>query len=129
MRKPVRTVASQSGTASPKLIDNWVVGVNVYGNRPSRFMLSRKAIREVKRKAHLWAGIFRGRRSCLVNEVKNQFWEVIRRLLTHLAEGAGNSSQGVSIARKIRGMPREVVEANWLNKSIIMVRFTHNYLF
>lgn len=29
LRKPVITVASQSGIASPRLIDSWVVGVNV----------------------------------------------------------------------------------------------------
>lgn len=29
LRNPVRTVANQSGTASPRLTDSWVVGVNV----------------------------------------------------------------------------------------------------
>lgn len=36
-------------------------------------MLRRKTIKEARRKAHLWAGVFRGNRSCLVNKVKNQF--------------------------------------------------------
>lgn len=101
----------------------------MYGNKPSKFMLRRKAIREVNKKAHLWAGMLRGSKSCLVNKVKNQLWEVIRRLLIHLVEGAGSSNQGVSMAKRIIGMPSEVVEANWLNKSIIMVRFTYNCLF
>lgn len=92
-------------------------------------MLRRKVIKEVRRKAHLWAGMLSGSKSCLVNKVKNQFWEVIRRLLTHLAEGAGSNNQGVSMARRIMGMPEKVVEANWLNKSVIMVRFMCNYLF
>lgn len=92
-------------------------------------MLRRKAIKEARRKAHLWAEVFRGKRSCLVNRVKNQFWKVRRRLFIHLAEGVGNNNQGVNIAKKMRGMPSEVVEANWLNRSIVMVRFINNYLF
>lgn len=28
-RSPIRTVANQNGTARPRFIDNWVVGVNV----------------------------------------------------------------------------------------------------
>lgn len=86
-------------------------------------MLRRKAIKEVRRKAHLWAGALRGRKICLVNTVKNQVWEVKRRLFTHRLDGVGKRSHGTNMARRIRGIPNEVEEANWLNKSIVMVRF------
>lgn len=126
LRSPISTVASQRGTARPRLIDSWVVGVNVYGNKPSRFMLSRKTIIEVRRKAHLWAGALRGRRSCFVNPIMNQFKRVKSRLLVHRVDGSGKNSQGVSIARRINGVPNRVEEANWLNKSIVMVRIMMN---
>lgn len=34
-------------------IDSWVVGVKVYGRRPSRLMKRSIKIREVSRRAHL----------------------------------------------------------------------------
>ena len=64
LRSPIRTVASQKGTAIPIFRDSWVVGVKVYGRSPSMFRVSRKSIREVRRAAHLCPGWFRGRRSC-----------------------------------------------------------------
>lgn len=52
-RIPITTVASQRGTASPRFIDSWVVGVNVYGRRPNMFSVIRKITNEVKSAAHL----------------------------------------------------------------------------
>lgn len=37
-RKPVITAAAHRGMAMPKFIDSWVVGVNEWGKRPSRFV-------------------------------------------------------------------------------------------
>lgn len=37
-RKPRITAPAHSGMAIPKFIDNWVVGVNVCGSSPSRFV-------------------------------------------------------------------------------------------
>jgi len=62
-RIPMTTVANQRGTASPRFKDSWVVGVNVYGRRPSMFSVIRKIISEVKSVAHLWPPWLRGRRS------------------------------------------------------------------
>lgn len=53
MRIPMITVASHRGTASPIFMDSWVVGVKVYGRRPSMLIVSRKTIREANRAAHL----------------------------------------------------------------------------
>ena len=47
-------------------IDSWVVGVKVYGRRPSRLVERSKRVSEVSRRAHLWPVLFRGVISCLV---------------------------------------------------------------
>lgn len=52
-RIPIITVASHRGTARPRLRDSCVVGVKVYGRRPSIFSDSRKIIKEANRAAHL----------------------------------------------------------------------------
>lgn len=62
----MRSVASQRGKASAMFIDSWVVGVNVYGNRPSRLIVSRSIISDVKIRAHLWPFLFSGIISCFV---------------------------------------------------------------
>lgn len=63
-RIPIITVASHRGTASPRLSDSWVVGVNVYGRSPNIFSEIRKIIREAKSAAHLCPPTFKGSRSC-----------------------------------------------------------------
>lgn len=57
---PIITVASQSGTANPIFSDSCVVGVKVYGNRPSILMVIRKIINDTRRSAHLCPPMFRG---------------------------------------------------------------------
>lgn len=52
-RRPVSRVASHSGRARAMFIDSWVVGVKVYGRRPSRLMKRRRRIKDVNRRAHL----------------------------------------------------------------------------
>lgn len=47
------TVANQRGNAKPMLRESCVVGVKVYGSRPSMFTEIRNSIREVNRTAHL----------------------------------------------------------------------------
>lgn len=63
-RIPMITVASHSGIARPMFKESCVVGVNVYGRRPSIFRVIRNNIKEVNRTAHLWPPKLRGRRSC-----------------------------------------------------------------
>lgn len=53
LRRPIITVASHSGTARPMFKDSWVVGVNVYGRRPSILSEIKNSIRDVRIKAHL----------------------------------------------------------------------------
>lgn len=53
LRIPIMTVASQRGTARPKFSESCVVGVKVYGRRPSMLRVIRKSISEVKSAAHL----------------------------------------------------------------------------
>lgn len=52
-RKPISKVASHNGRARAIFIDSWVVGVKVYGRRPSRLMERSSKMREVNRRAHL----------------------------------------------------------------------------
>ena len=65
-RNPVRRVASQSGKARAMFIDSWVVGVNVYGSRPSKLIMSKSVISDVRIRAHLWPFLFSGIISCFV---------------------------------------------------------------
>lgn len=69
---PMITVASQRGTARPMLRDSCVVGVKVYGRRPSILRVIRNNIKDVNRTAHLWPPGLSGRRSCCVNRFINQ---------------------------------------------------------
>ena len=88
-RIPIITVASHRGTASPIFSDSWVVGVNVYGRRPSIFSVIRKIISDVKRAAHLCPPRLMGRSSCWVKRFMNQLWRVSRRLSSHRLVAVG----------------------------------------
>lgn len=71
-RNPIITVINQRGTASAMFRESWVVGVNVYGRRPSILIETKKTIKDVNIRAHLCPPIFSGRRSCWVNRLINQ---------------------------------------------------------
>ena len=88
-RIPIMTVASQNGTASPIFNESCVVGVKVYGRRPSRFSDKRKTINDVRIRAHLCPPGLRGRSSCCVKRLINQLWRVMRRLFSHRFDGEG----------------------------------------
>lgn len=68
-RSPIRTVASHIGMANPRFIDNCVVGVNVYGNNPSRFDVSSRAIKDVRVIDHWCPDWLIGDISCFVNRL------------------------------------------------------------
>lgn len=127
-RNPINTVASHKGTASPKFKDSWVVGVKVYGRRPSIFKKIKNTINEVRIKAHLWPPIFKGVKSCDVNWLIDQFCVVKSRLLNHRRAGVGNSNHGRRKAKYMRGMPSRVGLINWSKKLIIMVRIRGIFL-
>lgn len=52
-RRPIITVASQRGTARAMFRESWVVGVKVYGRRPSILMEIRNTISDENIRAHL----------------------------------------------------------------------------
>lgn len=61
-RKPLMTVAAQSGIAIPKFIDSCVVGVNEWGSRPNRLVepmnrISEISMRDQVRPFVLWIDI------------------------------------------------------------------------
>ena len=66
MRSPVIIVIIHSGIAIPRFMESCVVGVNVYGNRPSRFIIKIEAINVVSVRAHLCPLVLIGSISCLV---------------------------------------------------------------
>lgn len=63
-RIPIITVANQNGTARPMLRESCVVGVKVYGSRPSILSDNKKIIKDVRRRAHLCPPGLRGSSSC-----------------------------------------------------------------
>lgn len=107
-RSPIITVASHRGMASPRFSDSWVVGVNVYGRRPSIFNERRKIIKEARSAAHLWPSGLRGRSSCWVKRWRKCPWRKSSRLLSHWWVAVGQSNQGRVRASAIRGIPRRV---------------------
>lgn len=123
LRIPIITVASQRGTAKPIFRESWVVGVKVYGSRPSILMVIRKIIREARISAHLWPPTLTGRRSCCTNWLINRPWIVRRRLLSHRGDGAGKRSHGRARATRISGIPKYVGLKNWSKRLMVMVSF------
>lgn len=52
-RKPIITAPAHSGIAMLRFIDSWVVGVNVWGSKPKRFVDPINIIREMIIRAHV----------------------------------------------------------------------------
>jgi len=119
----VSRVASQSGNASAMFIDSWVVGVNVYGSRPNKLIVSKSIIRDVRIRDHLWPFLLSGIISCLVIRWRIHDWMVRRRLVIHRLSGEGSRRAGNSIESRIRGIPRKCGLANWSKKLRFMVKF------
>lgn len=88
-RIPIITVASHSGTANPIFNDSWVVGVKVYGRSPSRLVVIKNNIKDVRRIAHLWPPTLRGINSCCVKRLMNHPCRVNNRLFSQREEGVG----------------------------------------
>lgn len=122
-RRPVRRVAIQSGKASAMFMDSWVVGVNVYGSRPSRLIVRSIVIREVRIRAHLWPFLFNGVSNCFVVVFKNHSCRVDKRLVIHRLLGVGSRRAGNRTDSRVRGTPRRHGLMNWSKKLKFMVRF------
>ena len=80
-RKPVITAPAHSGMAILRFMDSWVVGVNVCGKRPRRFVDPINMIRETIIRVHVrpfgvWISII-----CLIISLTSQCWKEWRRLL------------------------------------------------
>ena len=52
-RNPMITVPAHRGIAIPRFMDSWVVAVNVWGSRPSRFVDPIKMISEISIRAQV----------------------------------------------------------------------------
>lgn len=74
-RKPIITAPAHSGIAMLKFIDSWVVGVNVWGKSPRRFVDPINIMRETIISVHVrpfgvWINII-----CLIMSLISQCWK------------------------------------------------------
>lgn len=105
LRNPVITAPAHRGMAMPRFIDSCVVGVNEWGNRPSRFVDPINRIRDININVHvcpleLWILII-----CFDTSWSIHCWRVTKRLLTSRFD-VGNSRLGNSTIRVTRGRPK-----------------------
>lgn len=126
-RRPTSTVASHIGMASPMFMDSCVVGVNVYGRSPSRFVVKSMAISDVKIIDHWWLVLLSGSISCFVNKLIVHSWRVDVRFFSHRLFIVGKMADDISRARMTNGIPRICGLMNWLNNVGLMVRFMGLY--
>lgn len=80
-RNPRITAPAQRGIAMPRFIDNWVVGVNEWGNSPIKFVDPINIISDVSIRAQVWPFLVWIIIICFVTRRIIHFSIVIRRLL------------------------------------------------
>lgn len=117
------TVASHIGMASPMFKESCVVGVKVYGRRPSKLIINSMVINDVRIMDHWWPVLLIGSISCFVNELIVHDWSVERRLVNHRVFWVGKRVDGISRARVVNGIPRICGLMNWSKNVRFMVRF------
>lgn len=88
------------------------------------FMVIRKSIKEIRRRAHLCPPTLTGSRSCLIKVLENQFWKVSRRLFKRRLQGVGYKIQGRAMASIIKGTPNSSGLINWSKRLVIMISFS-----
>lgn len=106
-RNPVITAPAHRGTAIPKFIDSWVVGVKEWGNRPRRLVepiniISETSIRDQVRPFGLCIIII-----CFSTSWISHCWNDTRRLFTSRV-GEGKSKLGNIIIKRTIGKPTNV---------------------
>lgn len=114
-RKPVITAPAHSGMAILRFMDSWVVGVNVCGKRPRRFVDPINMIRETIIRVHVrpfgvWISII-----CLIISLTSQCWKEWRRLLIRRFED-GNRIEGNIMMATTIGNPIIVGVMNEANR-------------
>ena len=120
-RKPVITAPAHSGMAILRFMDSWVVGVNVCGKRPRRFVDPINMIRETIIRVHVrpfgvWISII-----CLIISLTSQCWKEWRRLLIRRFED-GNRIEGNIMMATTIGNPIIVGVMNEANRfSFILI--------
>lgn len=96
---------AQSGIAIPRFIDNWVVGVNEYGNKPTKFVDPINMISDINIKAQVWPFLLWIAIICFVVKLINHRCIAIRRLLIRrIFDGKrmlGNITIRITIGRPI----------------------------
>lgn len=102
--KPFNTVASQSGIARAMFIESWVVGVNVYGRRPSVFIKISIVSKAMRRFVHVWPVRFNGVKICFAAPLMIH-WKSWDDRLGSRRFVVGISIIGNNTAGVIRGIP------------------------
>lgn len=124
-RNPKITAPAHNGIAILKFIDSWVVGVNVCGSRPKRFVepiniISETIIRVQVRPFGVWINII-----CLMMSLMSQCWNECRRLLMRRFDDGnridGNMIMAVTIGRPI--IVGVMKEANRFSFILILKEF------
>lgn len=119
---PVITVAIHIGIARAMFIDSWEVGVNVYGNRPSRLDRRISVSRLTRKRDHFcpvgesWCIMFNN------TVLKNQSMAVEKRFPSSVVLGRINRI-GISIDNRLVGMSIISGLANCSNIFMFMVGF------
>lgn len=120
-RNPVITAPAQSGMAMPRFMESWVVGVNEWGNNPSRLVEPINRISEINISVHvcpfwLWIAII-----CFeISWISHCCRAISRLLISRL--GVGNMIVGNKIIRTTIGSPIIVGVMKEANKfSFILV--------
>ena len=115
LRKPVVTAPAQRGMVMPKFIDSCVVGVNEWGNRPSRFVDPINRTKDISINVHvcpleLWICII-----CFDRSWSIHCWRETRWLFTSRFD-VENNTLGNRTIRVTRGRPRIIGVVKEANK-------------
>lgn len=106
-RNPRITVPAQRGIAIPRFIDNWVVGVNEWGNSPIRFVDPINIIKDINIRAQVWPFLLWIAIICLVVRRTSHFCIATKRLLIRRVDD-GKKILGNAIIMTTIGNPISV---------------------
>lgn len=106
-RKPKITAPAHRGTAMPKFIDSWVVGVNECGSSPNRLVDPMKIISDVSIRAHVRPLVLCIAIICFMISLTTHCWIATKRLLTS-RDVVGNRMLGKAMIRTTIGRPINV---------------------
>lgn len=103
-------------------IDSCVVGVNVYGSSPNRFVKERRISKEMRVTECMCPGLLIGVMICLVIWIMYQDFIVVAGVDSHWFFGFRRRRVMINRAGMSRGVPIRLGIMNWSNRLVFMVR-------